>query len=67
MKEGDRVGVITDAARPEYGVYLGHQTGGPLGNYPNPKIKLDNGSIVWGCQCWWGPEEEIKAKYQQNN
>jgi hypothetical protein len=26
----------------------------------NPRIKLDSGDVVWGCQCWWGPEEEIK-------
>lgn len=23
----------------------------------NPKIELDNGDVVWGYQCWWGPEE----------
>lgn len=22
----------------------------------NPKIQLDSGDAVWGCQCWWGPE-----------
>lgn len=27
----------------------------------NPKIILDNGKVVWGCECWWGSEEEIKA------
>lgn len=30
----------------------------------NPKIELDNGDVVWGYQCWWGPEErwpEISA------
>lgn len=26
---------------------------------PNPKIVLDNGSVVWGCQCWWGPEQKM--------
>lgn len=26
----------------------------------NPRIKLDSGKTVWGCQCWWGPEEQIK-------
>jgi len=26
----------------------------------NPKIKLDSGKIVWGCECWWGPEDVIK-------
>lgn len=25
---------------------------------PNPKIVLDNGEVVWGCECWWGPEDE---------
>jgi hypothetical protein len=20
----------------------------------NPRIKLDNGKTVWGCECWWG-------------
>jgi hypothetical protein len=29
---------------------------------PNPKIKLDNGKIVWGCECWWGPEAMIKEE-----
>lgn len=24
----------------------------------NPKIELDNGDVVWGYQCWWGPEEQ---------
>jgi len=28
--------------------------------YKNPRIKLDNGTIVWGFQCWWGPEDKIK-------
>lgn len=26
----------------------------------NPRIRLDSGDVVWGCQCWWGPEAEIK-------
>lgn len=20
----------------------------------NPKIELDSGEVVWGCECWWG-------------
>ena len=28
----------------------------------NPKIKLDSGQIVWGCECWWSPEDEMKEK-----
>jgi hypothetical protein len=27
----------------------------------NPRIKLDSGKIVWGCECWWGAEEEFKS------
>lgn len=26
---------------------------------PNPRIKLDSGDIVWGCECWWGPESRL--------
>jgi hypothetical protein len=28
---------------------------------PNPKIKLDDGSIVWGCECWWGAEKDFTS------
>src|SRR6185437_10617072 len=28
----------------------------------NPRIKLDNGEVVWGRECWWGSEEEVKTK-----
>lgn len=27
---------------------------------PNPRIRLDSGQVVWGCECWWGDEERIK-------
>lgn len=44
-----------------YGVYEGDF------NYPgynllNPRIKLDNGDVVWGLECWWGSENRIKEK-----
>jgi hypothetical protein len=26
----------------------------------NPTIELDSGKIVFGCECWWGPEDEIR-------
>ena len=29
---------------------LGHQ---------NPKILLDNGQVVWGCESWWGSEDKM--------
>lgn len=25
----------------------------------NPKIRLDNGQIVWGCESWWGAEDKF--------
>jgi hypothetical protein len=31
----------------------------------NPKILLDSGKVVWGCECWWGPEDDIKAKIER--
>jgi len=27
----------------------------------NPRIRLDTGDVVWGCQCWWGPEDEVRS------
>lgn len=33
----------------------------------NPRILLDNGHHVWGCQCWWGPEEKIKKTLEGRN
>jgi len=21
----------------------------------NPRIRLDDGSVIWGAECWWGP------------
>jgi hypothetical protein len=31
----------------------------------NPRIRLDNGKIVWGCECWWGSENAVKARLSQ--
>lgn len=59
-----------------YGVYEGHfvlpdGVTGPVGaladaaraaEIENPRIRLDNGDVVWGCECWWGSEEEVKEK-----
>lgn len=34
-----------------------------LGRYlaTNPRIRLDSGEVVWGCECWWGPEADVLA------
>lgn len=29
-------------------------------NTENPRIELDNGDIVYGCECWWSGEEVVK-------
>ena len=26
----------------------------------NPRITLDDGRLVWGAQCWWAPEDEVR-------
>lgn len=26
----------------------------------SPKLILDDGQIVWGCECWWDTESEIR-------
>ena len=31
----------------------------------NPKIRLDNGDVVWGCECWWDKEEEFKSQIEK--
>lgn len=29
--------------------------------HANPRIRLDNGEVVWGRECWWGPEEGVRS------
>jgi hypothetical protein len=73
---GDRVGAISHTGDGVvylfgYGIYLGDHVPengdvrlwgvslNEIGN-DNPKIQLDDGNIVWGCECWWGPEEDVR-------
>lgn len=72
---GSRVGAILSADENEvhllgYGTYQGDEIPPPgikfvgidlheLG-HSNPKILLDNGKVVWGCECWWGSEEQVR-------
>lgn len=60
-----------------YGSYVGERRPGdfkkeerPVGdigallaetNSPHPLIRLDDGSFVWACECWWGPEDDVKT------
>ncbi len=55
-----------------FGTYVGDGippiAGGTLPEYlrgllqTNPKFVLDNGDEVWGYECWWGSEEEMKKQ-----
>lgn len=55
-----------------YGIYEGDQVP-PKGvtflgldlselGHTNPKIVLDSGEVVWGCQVWWGPEAAVQKR-----
>lgn len=28
----------------------------------NPRIRLDSGKVVYGCECWWGSVDDAKKK-----
>jgi hypothetical protein len=75
MKIGTRVGAIfnTDSQKVYfygYGKYMGtsipKEAVGLRANILRqekrkiPKIKLDNGEIVYDCECWFGPKEKIQ-------
>lgn len=66
VNPGARVGAISHTTPDDkvhfygWGVYVGDETGGPMGAFPNPKIQLDDGGVVWGCECWWGAEERVR-------
>lgn len=69
-KQGDRVGAILGSKDGVvrflgYGTYQGMEVpppeaGGFNLGHPNPKILLDSGKVVWGCECWWGAEGELR-------
>jgi hypothetical protein len=79
IKEGDRVGAILSYKNGVlellgYGTFIGNTIpevdSTPLikvlkeFSIPNPTIKLDSGKVIYGAECWWGPEEDVK-KYEQ--
>lgn len=64
-KAGDRVGAISESNEDSvslygYGMYLG-DVDVPGMWIPVPKIALDGGGFVYGYECWWGPEDKVKA------
>ena len=46
------VGLTAEAAK-EVGESTGQQ-------FKNPKIELDDGTVVWGCECWWGGADGMR-------
>jgi len=76
VKPGERVGAIFDLNEDDllflgYGVYEGVAVppytakGNPhyyyQTNTPNPRIRLDNGDVVWACECVsWFAEKEVQ-------
>jgi len=75
VDKGTRVGAVMNSNDEEvnlfgYGVYVGDHT--PVEGVglfaemirkrkdTNPKIELDNGTVIYGCECWWGSEEGVK-------
>ena len=69
--KGERIGAVlsmddTSVRLIGYGVYVGNEVppegiGGFNMGWPNPKLEMDDGTVVWGCECWWGPEAKVKA------
>jgi len=72
IKVGDRVGALLDCKDGKinflgYGIYKGRsnvppEAGGLNFGQENPRILLDNGDTVYGCECWWGSEEFVKKQ-----
>jgi hypothetical protein len=71
-----RVGAVMSADQKEirifgFGVYVGNEVPPPgvmfMGQdlnkvgMENPKIVLDGGKVVWGCECWWAEEAVVKS------
>ena len=70
VKIGERIGVIMYArdnvvSFAGYGVYMGRGVPPDADMWPTPELKMDNGDTLWGHQCWWGKEEEIKERIEK--
>ena len=71
-KPGDRVIALCSAKEGKVqsfgaGVYAGDfippkTAGGFNFGQNNPRIDLDNGKTVWGCECWWGSEVVVRKR-----
>ena len=71
-KVGDRVTAIRNA---EKGIVYSFGDGIYAGDFippddigfgiPNPRIDLDSGGSVWGCECWWGSESGAHERFSK--
>jgi hypothetical protein len=74
---GARIGAIQKADAETvylfgYGAYQGEEVPpddvlGPFGRpglfgIQNPKLLMDDGTVVWGCESWWGGEQAVAGK-----
>jgi hypothetical protein len=75
FKPGDRIGAIASFTDDTvylygYGVYggtlkvpnlTGHSYDPGMEPVGDDKLILDSGQVIWGSECWWGSEEDIKG------
>jgi len=79
-KIGERVGALSHSDGDTaylfgFGTYRGEEVPPPgvqcMGidlhdmGHTNPKIELDSGKVVWGCECWWGGEGAVRKRLSQ--
>lgn len=74
---GQRIGAILKATDDTvwmigFGTYQGdhvppEDVGGFNFGYPNPKLVMDDGTVVWGCECWWKDEARIRDLFGAHN
>jgi hypothetical protein len=76
---GTRIGAVSHSDKDTiyifgFGTYAGDEVPETAGgwmaeglreyNIPNPKLVLDSGKVVWGCECWWGSEERVRKELE---
>lgn len=66
---GERVGVLRSLSETKlelfgYGTYQGIHTH-PTSRQQLPRLLLDDGRELFGDQCWWDAEEEVR-KWESN-
>ena len=75
-KIGSRVGALVSSKNGisiflGFGAYVGDEVPEPAVGWmadalrelkvPNPKLVMDDGTVVFGCECWWGSAGKVWA------